>query len=434
MVTAPDPPESSSVEARGDGEEIIPTLRRLSTACSQDPPQAPNAPEPPQAQVRGQDPDEYQIISSSPNEKGALVLYNHEAPTPSESTSQETEEKAETTGNELVVKPSPTESMTKDMRFGFDHCYVTVPCKERLSVLFATLRRSSDRKVIVICSTWETASYYAVLFRQLEMLHVYEMHEHMKDVAHAYEEFLYLYPGILFASDIAMREFDIPPNVDYIIQYEPPMNPTEYIYRMSNAKIYRTSCHKSLLFLSPGEMHFLEYFDHIPNKELEARKVSEFQGSVEKLVSKHRELNDLAWTAFRAFMIAYESHSHSDIYDRAQIDEDGIRRSFGQPHIDIPEYSSKKNENINGAAQAKKEDAEGDAERPKDNQLKKHQWMNKEKTTWRKGGQPWTTRENRTWRHSDVHKWLFWLNTTVGECAVFLFVVKLVNFQHKYYI
>merc|ERR1711862_77870 len=120
-----------------------------------------------------------------------------------------------------------------------------------------------------------------------------EMHENMKNVACAYNEWLYLSSGrgILFSSEIAMREFDIPPNVDYYIQYEQPMNPTEYIYRMSNASLYRTSCHKALLFITPEEVSFLKYFDKIHLVQLEARKCQSFQERVEKLISKHPRLN-----------------------------------------------------------------------------------------------------------------------------------------------
>lgn len=372
---------------------------------------------------------------ASPDADGAMVLYEH-APSdssgqkqeressdssdkeqekePSDSSGEEQEEDEKTPVEAIVVsEPRGMEVSTnnqdmkdyaaKDMRKGFDHCFVTVPCKERLSVLFATLRRSSERKVIVICSTWESAAFHALLFRQLEMLHIYEMHENMKDkdVAFAYNEFLYLYPGILFASEIAMREFDVLPNVDYLIQYEPTTNPTEYIYRMSNAKVYRTSCHKALLFLTPDEMLFLEYFDDIEIKELEARKVSEFQKSVENLVMKHGELNHFAWRAFRAFMHAYENHPYSNVYDYAKIDEDRTRKSFGKPRV--PEQSAKYFEyNIKStgekkdAMKEKKEEGKSDDQHPKT-----RNWTDKEKT-WRKGGKAWATREDKSWKHTHV--------------------------------
>lgn len=298
---------------------------------------------------------------------------------------------------ELVVsqpktKPSPARAPADMRTGGFDHCYVTVPCKDRLSVLFATLRRSSERKVIVLCATWESAAFHTVLFRQLEgdVGHVHELNEHLKDVARAYDDFAYLYPGILFASEIAMREFDIPPNVDYFIQYEQPMNPTEYIYQMSNASIYRTSCHKALLFLSPEEKSFLKYFDHIENKELEARKVSEFQDRVEKLVLKHSKLNDMARKAFRSFLVSYESHVYRDVYDPANIDREQIRKAFGHP--DAAKEVAK-----TGLAGEKKEATKGEKESG-DQPAKTNHWTSKEKT-WRKGSNTWTTREDKSWKY-----------------------------------
>lgn len=435
-TTAPDPP--------GVDDPTL-SLRRLSTTCSTDPPETMTMMTT-TTRPTGLDPVECQTSSSSSNLKSsitsrredfgeAMVLY--EPPTsPGASSNQDTDEEKtakdppkddispgagdlvkvdspgaspgagalvksdpKDNGREMVTKPPPVE----DMRRGFDHCFVTVPFKDRLSVLFATLRRSSERKVVVICSTWESSKFHAILFRQLEMLHVYELHENMEghDVARAFDEFVYQYPGILFASEIAMREFDIPPNVDYIIQYEPPMNPTEYVFRHSNAKIYRTSCHKALLFLTPDEMDFLKYFEKNQNKELEARKVSEFQGSAEKLVAKHSELNDYAWKAFRAFMIAYESHSHSDIYDEAKIDESGVRRSFGQPHL--PEYSSKYFAYSNqGAVEKKKEDEEegGDDQQ---SQQKPQQWVNDK--SWRKKSAPheWMAKDKKSWKHTHTN-------------------------------
>mmetsp|Transcript_31955 Transcript_31955/g.67651 ORF Transcript_31955/g.67651 Transcript_31955/m.67651 type:complete len:401 (-) Transcript_31955:84-1286(-) len=399
MKTAPDPPASSGGET--------PSLRRLSSSLSRDTP-----PRKKGGKMLDPTPTESQIVESSssklkssislkPENGGAVVLYE-----PLDSPDENLRGSGQIKVPRSKTKPPPVDYESEDMRKGFDHCFVSVPCKERLSVLFATLRRSSERKVVVICSTWESAAFHAVLFRQLEMLHVYEMHENMtknRDVADVYEEFVYQYPGILFASEIAMREFETPPNVDYFVQYEPPMDPTEYIYRMSTARIYRTSCHKALLFLTPDEMTFLEYFDQIENKELEGRKVKEFQDSVEKLVSKHSELNDLAWKAFRAFVFAYETHSYNNIYDYSKIDEGRIRRSFGQPHI--PGCSSKYDLYNGGAIVAEKRGLSKQKRDYKENanqEPKPHQWMEKEKT-WRSKGKTWAKKEEKTWKHTHVN-------------------------------
>jgi hypothetical protein len=237
------------------------------------------------------------------------------------------------TGQELALRKESSTSTTTTLTQEFDHCFVKVPRTERLSVLFATLRRSLERKVIVVCSTWESCHFHAILFRQLEMAHVYELHEGMDNVARAYNEYAQYYPGILFASEMQIREFDIPSNVDYMVQYEPPMNPTEYIYRMSTTRLQERSCHKALLFLTAEENKFLHYFtDQECNvMELEARKVSKFHTVVEALVSKHPKLNCYAWDAFRSFMVAYKNHSHVDVYDRSAMDESEVVRSFGMP-------------------------------------------------------------------------------------------------------
>lgn len=275
-------------------------------------------------------------------------------------------------GRELTLKKY-------DLLTGFDHCYVKVPWKERLSVLFATLRRSSERKVIVTFSSWESCQFHTILFRQLEMLQLFNLHENVANVAQAYIDFTYCYPGTLFASEIAMREFDIPPDVDYVVQYEPPTNPTEYIYRMNTAKVCDTSSHMALLFLTSEEMAFMEYFDddvHI--KELEARKISEIQRIAVKLVSKHDDLNELASNAFRAFMIAYKRHAFRDIYDYTKLQKCGVRASFGDPHLpeDLVEYF----EYNQGAETA----TVGEKTQSITQYQESHQWMKKEKT-WRKG-------------------------------------------------
>ena len=281
-------------------------------------------------------------------------------------------------GRELTMKEYTTKAVTKyDVLTGFDHCFVKVPWKERLSVLFATLRRSSDRKVVVIFSSWESCQFHTILFKQLETFQLFNLHENVDNVAQSYVDFTYFYPGILFASEIALREFDIPPNVDYVIQYEPPSNPTEYICRMNTAKICTSSSRMALLFLTSEEMMFLEYFDDDTEiKELEGRKISEIQRIAVKLVSKHDELNDLASNAFRSFMVTYKNHDFSDIYDYTKIPKSGVRFSFGEPHLpdELVKYFDFNQGTETGLIDDKTQSM---TQQP-------HQWMKKEKT-WRKG-------------------------------------------------
>lgn len=349
-----------------------------------------------------------------------------------------------TTGREggaLVVRKKSSNSSNIEIREGFDHCYVSVPRKDRLSALFATLRRNSDRKIVVIFSCCESARFHATLFRQLEMLPVHEMHESIggsAELGNAYDKYLHCYPDILFASEKALRDFDIPPNVDYVLQYEPPMIPTEYVYRMQNAKAFVTSCRKALLFLVPDspEMNFLRHFEGAGVKvhELQARRVDKFQERVEKLVLKHEELNEMAWRAFRSFRKFYEHHSSQGIFDFEVLEkEDGAtRRSFAQPYFpgyapDIVDENLLKEGNAAGQDLKKNEDRERfqesttaskkypwyhGREKPgkhreddggRESSNSQADWMKGKQKVWRNGAhtKSWMTKE-KLWKHAHV--------------------------------
>ena len=257
--------------------------------------------------------------------------------------------------------------------------------------------KGTERKVIIIFSTWQSCKFHAIIFKQLEMCKVYELHEKTEDVKSAYKGFLYHYPGILFASAVSMSQFDIPPNTDYVIQYEPLINnPTEYIYRLSTTKLYHSSSHKALLFVTPNEINILKYF-HKKTEELEGRKSQQFQTQIERLVNKHVELNGYSRKALKAFLSAYKDNPHKDIYDHTKLDYDALRQSFGQPN----NTEGQETEN-----ETEKKETENTWR--KRNRLKPPtevggvtQWTTKDRSFRNsKSKKPWIEREQKTWRHS----------------------------------
>ena len=76
------------------------------------------------------------IIQSPICNGGHMVIYE---PSPYEPSVLTTPEDIIDDGSKLVQF---SDQNTKELRKGFDHCYVKVPVKDRLAVLFATLRRS----------------------------------------------------------------------------------------------------------------------------------------------------------------------------------------------------------------------------------------------------------------------------------------------------
>lgn len=64
--------------------------------------------------------------------------------------------------------------------------------------------------------------------------------------------------GTLLCTDVAARGLDIPA-VDWIVQYDPPDDPKEYIHRVGRTARGRSGKGRALLLLLPQEVAFLRY-------------------------------------------------------------------------------------------------------------------------------------------------------------------------------
>jgi ATP-dependent RNA helicase DDX18/HAS1 len=76
--------------------------------------------------------------------------------------------------------------------------------------------------------------------------------------------------GILLCTDVAARGLDIPA-VDWIVQYDPPDDPKEYIHRVGRTARGEGGKGHALLILRPEELGFLRYLKQarIPLNEFE---------------------------------------------------------------------------------------------------------------------------------------------------------------------
>ena len=87
----------------------------------------------------------------------------------------------------------------------------------------------------------------------------------------------------------ASRGLDIP-DVDWIIQYDPPDDPKEYIHRVGRTARGTDGRGRALLFLIPEELGFLKYLKNakVPLNEYEfpQKKIANVQSQLEKLVEK----------------------------------------------------------------------------------------------------------------------------------------------------
>ena len=105
--------------------------------------------------------------------------------------------------------------------------------------------------------------------------------------------------GSLLCTDVAARGLDIP-KVDWIIQFDPPDDPRDYIHRVGRtARAGKTG--KSLLFLLPSELGFLRFLKvaKVPLNEYQfpQKKVTDVQKQVCRLFSPRMTFNGLGYIA-----------------------------------------------------------------------------------------------------------------------------------------
>ncbi|XP_036892325.1 probable ATP-dependent RNA helicase DDX31 [Sturnira hondurensis] len=171
---------------------------------------------------------------------------------------------------------------------GLDQYVTLVPSKLRLVCLAAFLLQKckfeTDQKVIVFFSSCELVEFHYHLFLQTLLsvpgvpapgvlapgvpapgqvpsdctrFRFLRLHGSMdqEERTAVFREFAHSGTGVLFCTDVAARGLDLP-QVTWIVQYNAPSSPAEYIHRIGRTA--RIGCHgSSLLVLAPSEAEYV---------------------------------------------------------------------------------------------------------------------------------------------------------------------------------
>ncbi|XP_028919574.1 probable ATP-dependent RNA helicase DDX31 [Ornithorhynchus anatinus] len=150
---------------------------------------------------------------------------------------------------------------------------VVVPSKLRLVTLAAFIlgkcKFESNQKMIVFFSSCELVEFHHSLFLQILLggsqtpapapshLKFLRLHGNMEQEERTavFLEFSQSKTGVLLCTDVAARGLDLP-QVTWIVQYNAPASPAEYIHRIGRTA--RIGCHgSSLLILAPSEAEYV---------------------------------------------------------------------------------------------------------------------------------------------------------------------------------
>ncbi|KIJ45742.1 hypothetical protein M422DRAFT_29815 [Sphaerobolus stellatus SS14] len=219
--------------------------------------------------------------------------------------------------------------------------YVVCQSDRRFLLLFTFLKKNMKKKIIVFFSSCNSVKYHAELLNYIDVP-VLDLHGKQKQQkrTNTFFEFCNAPTGTLLCTDVAARGLDIP-KVDWIIQFDPPDDPRDYIHRVGRtARAGKVG--KSLLFLLESELGFLRYLKEakVPLNEFSfpADRIANVQSQLEKLLQKNYFLQESARDGYRSYLQAYASYSLKKIFDVNKLDLQKVGKAFGftvPPRVNI---------------------------------------------------------------------------------------------------
>ncbi|KAI7871186.1 P-loop containing nucleoside triphosphate hydrolase protein [Spinellus fusiger] len=248
--------------------------------------------------------------------------------------------------------------------------YVVCEPDQKLAQMIRILQAEAEategaRKFIVYFATCACVDYfYKVLSKMgtLASFSLHSLHGQMdpKKRTATYTSFTQLapsVPAILMCTDVASRGLDIP-QVDYVIQVDPPQDPKAFTHRAGRAARAGRKGKATVLLVRGREEVYVDFLklrkvplerrpyclengQHIDN--IQDPSVQVLVQSIRTTVLSDRDLHDRAIKAFVSWVRAYSKHEASYIFRLQEADLVGFANGFGLLKLPkMPELKEKK--------------------------------------------------------------------------------------------
>jgi len=238
----------------------------------------------------------------------------------------------------LALKANPVEiDVDKDKQAAtvdkLDQYYLVCEPEDRLSMLFSFLTHKKGEKIMVFFSSCDAVKFYSELL-SICSIKVLTIHGKKKQDKRSETFFKFRDAesgGVLLCTDVAARGWDVP-DVDWILQYDPPEDPKEYIHRVGRtARAGRSG--KALILLSAEELPFVDFLREsrvtVNRAAAPPEALCGVQRQIEELVQREMNLLLSAKEAFKSCLATYNKHQMKNIFDKNKLDKDKLARSFG---------------------------------------------------------------------------------------------------------
>lgn len=267
-----------------------------------------------------------QIIKILPQEERQLMLFSA-----TQTTKVEDLARMSLRAGPLYINVVPAASAsTAD---GLEQGYVVCELDQRFLLLFSFLKRNAKKKIIVFLLLCNCVKYFGELLNYID-LPVLDLHGKQKQQkrTNTFFEFCNATQGTLVCTDVAARGLDIP-SVDWIIQFDPPDDPRDYIHRVGRTARGAEGKGRLLMFLTPLELGFLRYLKaaNVPLNEYEfpTSKIANVQLQLTKLIKSNYWLHQSAKDGYRLYLQAYALHHLKTVYQIDKLDLVKVAKLFG---------------------------------------------------------------------------------------------------------
>mmetsp|Transcript_19569 Transcript_19569/g.27525 ORF Transcript_19569/g.27525 Transcript_19569/m.27525 type:complete len:449 (+) Transcript_19569:712-2058(+) len=249
--------------------------------------------------------------------------------------------------------------------------FLFCPSERKLGHLTHFLSNRLDSKLILFTLTCAGVDFLAELLSHLlnvemwkrncktdeeDNFKVYALHGklHQDKRTGIFNKFSRVGKGVLVCTDVAARGIDIP-DLDWIVQYEPPQDPNFFIHRVGRvARAGKKG--NSLTFLLPKEQPYIEFlaikrvplmeFENSPDSETGVKFLNCEENDklvlqrAREVIKADRSLLVKGTTAFISFLRAYKEHRCQFIFRFTDLDLAALVEAFAL--LRVPKISELK--------------------------------------------------------------------------------------------
>ena len=248
-----------------------------------------------------------------------------------------------------------------------------------LNLLYGLYNSENNQKIMIFLSTCNSVDYFNILLPELfkkfsiEDFSCSKLHSKISQNKREKEYKNFKIEdkhklNILLTTDLAARGIDIP-NIDIIIQFDPPKNEDSYIHKAGRtARVGNTGV--SILFLLEEEIFFINYMkqkfifiDEFPYSFDEENNIKKNEEIVDKInnisvLNCIKEINlsdkwiyDKAVNSFISYIRFYKENELKYIFDYRSLDIGNLANSYQlikMPRLKIKEFQNETIKNFEG--------------------------------------------------------------------------------------